>query len=82
MATSMVVAGNRLTKLLATGWRISCSTLCGKRTARLINASASSAQTRVATITRPSPIVLLTGQIVLAYRQAKPMPIMPRTIPK
>jgi hypothetical protein len=66
MATSMVVAGNRLTKLLATGWRISCSTLCGKRTARLINASASSAQTTVATITRPSPIVRLTGQIVLA----------------
>ncbi|MBD3698481.1 hypothetical protein IE982_05670 [Enterobacter hormaechei] len=39
MATSSVVAGNRLTKLLITGCRISANTLCGNRTARVRNAT-------------------------------------------
>ena len=52
IATSIVVAGNRLTKLLATGWRISCSTLHGKRMAREINAIVSSAQIIAAMVER------------------------------
>jgi hypothetical protein len=64
--TSNVVAGNRLTKLLLTGCRISCSTLAGKRIARLINAILSRTHIAIASVTSPSPILRLTGQRVLA----------------
>ena len=82
MATSIVVAGKRLTKLLITGCRISASTLRGKRTARVKNATVSKNQHTTARATNPSPGQRVTGQRVLAYRQANPMPMMPRTMPK
>ncbi|MNV68076.1 hypothetical protein D3C71_1609060 [compost metagenome] len=61
-----MVAGNRLTKLLITGWRISASTLCGKRTARVMNARVSKNQIAIASDTRISPGQGETGQTVLA----------------
>ncbi|SAJ31592.1 Uncharacterised protein [Enterobacter cloacae] len=66
MATSSVVAGNRLTKLLITGCRISASTLCGNRTARVRNATPRRNQIATASATRISPGQRVTGQMVPA----------------
>lgn len=66
IATSIVVAGNRLTKLLITGCRTSAITLWGKRTRRLRNAVVKSAQIIIAVITMMSPGQWLIPHIWLA----------------
>jgi hypothetical protein len=81
MATSIVVAGKRLTKLLITGCRISASTLRGNGS-RGDKRHRQQKPARNARATSPSPGQRVTGQRVLAYRQAKPMPMMPSTMPK
>ncbi len=66
MATSSVVAGNRLIKLLCTGWRSSACILGQNVTARQTNATLSSSQTIIANPTIALLISGLTGQTVLA----------------